>query len=35
VTTNHRHETIEELMTAVTRWLIERNRSLSELRKAI
>jgi len=35
VTTNHHHETIDELMAAVTRWLIERNRGLSELRKAI
>lgn len=35
VTTNHRHETIEELMDAVLHWLIGRNRRLSELRKAI
>ena len=35
VTTNHRHGTIEELMHAVTRWLVSRNRGLSELRKAI
>jgi transposase len=35
VTTNHGHQTIEELMTAVVRWLIHRNARLSQLRKAI
>lgn len=35
VTTNHRHETIDALMDAVTSWLVRRNLRLSELRKAI
>jgi len=35
VTTNHRHETIDALMDAVTSWLVRRNLRLSGLRKAI
>jgi transposase len=35
VTVNHRHGEIESLMDAVTRWIDDRNRALSQLRKAI
>ena len=35
VTVNHRHTTIESLTNAATRWINDRNRDLSESRKAI
>src|SRR6266487_1011498 len=35
VTVNHRHDTIESLMHAVTRWIDSRNRHLSQSRKVI
>lgn len=35
VTVNHRHHTIESLMDAVARWIDDRNRDLSQSRKAI